>query len=73
MTTTRKQTRSSKRPAKPAARTRLARAWNVLRDAESVRWTRVQAAQARIASGFYEREEVQCAVVSAVIRELRRN
>ena len=70
MTTTRKKTRSSKRSPMPVARARRARVWNVLRDSDSVRWSRVQSAQARIASGFYEREEVQCAVVDAVIREL---
>jgi hypothetical protein len=67
MSTTRKLTRSSKRPrSRPTA-------WTVLRSTDRVRWSRVQAAQARIASGFYDRDEVQAAVVAAVLRELRRH
>ena len=67
MTTTRKPSRSSKRP-----RTR-ARTWKVLRDSGPVRWSKVQTAQARIASGYYERDEVECAVVTALVRELKRH
>ena len=67
MTTTRKQSRLSKRP-----RTR-AKTWKVLRDDGPVRWSKVQTAQARIASGYYERDEVECAVVSALVRELKRH
>ena len=67
MTTTRKVPRAT---AKARAR---AGEWKVLHGTDRVRWTRVQAAQARIASGFYEREEVQAAVAAAVLRELRRN
>jgi hypothetical protein len=67
MTTTRKQSRTSKRP-KP--RTRI---WKVLRDDGPVRWSKVQTAQARIASGYYERDEVEGIVVSALVRELKRH
>jgi hypothetical protein len=67
MTTTRKQSRLSKR-SRPRAKT-----WKVLRDDGPVRWSKVQTAQARIASGYYERDEVECVVVSALVRELKRH
>ena len=67
MTTTRKQSRTSKRP-RPRARI-----WKILRDEGPVRWSKVQTAQARIASGYYERDEVEGAVVSALVRELKRH
>jgi len=67
MTTTRKQSRLPKR-SRPRATT-----WKVLRDDGVVRWSKVQTAQARIASGYYERDEVECAVVSALVRELKRH
>jgi hypothetical protein len=67
MTTTRRQPRSSKRPRSRA------KTWKVLRDDGPVRWSKVQTAQARIASGYYERDEVECAVVSALVRELKRH
>jgi hypothetical protein len=67
MTTTRKPPRPSKR-SRPRAR-----GWKVLRDTGSVRWSKVQTAQARIASGYYERDEVEFAVVSALVRELKRH
>jgi hypothetical protein len=65
MTITRKPTRTSKRP-------RLSvREWNVLRASDRVRWSRIQAAQARIASGYYERDDVQSYVVDQILRELK--
>ena len=68
MTTTRKpQSRSSKR-SRPRART-----WKILLDGGAVRWSKVQTAQARIASGYYERDEVECAVVTALVRELKKH
>src|SRR5262249_39167412 len=67
MTTTRRAARLSKRP-RPKARI-----WKILRDDGPVRWSKVQTAQARIASGYYERDEVECAVVSALVRELKRH
>ena len=66
MTITRKVSRATRRSRSAAA------GWKVLRGADRVRWTRIQTAQARIASGFYDREEVQVAVAAAVLRELRR-
>jgi len=67
MTTTRKAPRTSPgRRSSPSD-------WKVLNGTDHVRWTRVQVAQARIASGFYEREEVQAAVAAAVLREIRRH
>ena len=67
MTTTRKQPGSSKR-SRPRTRT-----WKVLREDGPVRWSKVQTAQARIASGYYERDEVECVVVSALVRELKKH
>jgi len=67
MTTTRKQSRTSKR-SRPRARI-----WKILRDEGPVRWSKVQTAQARIASGYYERDEVEGIVVSALVRELKRH
>lgn len=43
-----------------------------LRGADSVRWSRVRHARLRIASGFYNRDEVQTDLVEAVLRELKR-
>jgi hypothetical protein len=37
-----------------------------------VRWSRVMAAQARIATGFYDRGEVRASLADAVLQELRR-
>lgn len=67
MTTTRRVSRATKRPRSAAG------AWRVLRGTDRVRWTRIQTAQARIASGFYDREEVQAVVAAAVLRELKRH
>ena len=41
--------------------------------ANRVRWSRVQTAQARIVSGYYEREEVQGVVVNEILKELIRH
>jgi hypothetical protein len=40
---------------------------------DRVRWSKVQKAQARIASGYYERDEVQDLVVEQILRELTRH
>jgi hypothetical protein len=37
-----------------------------------VRWSRVMAAKARIAVGFYDRQEVRASLADAVLRELQR-
>ena len=50
-------------PSRPASR----------RDAERIRPGRVLAAQARIASGYYERPEVRDYLVEALLQELRRH
>jgi len=66
MTTTQKTNRTSKRPRSRA------RAWKIVLGTDRVRWSRVQKAQARIASGYYERDEVQDLVVEQILRELVR-
>jgi len=67
MTVTRKMNRSSKR-SRP-----LASDWKVLHAPDRVRWSRVQSAQARIASGYYERDDVQSYVVTEILKELKRH
>lgn len=43
------------------------------RELERVRWSRVVSAQARIATGFYEREEVKAYLVEAIWNHLRQH
>jgi hypothetical protein len=43
------------------------------RELERVRWTRVVSAQARIASGYYEREEVKSFLVEAIWSQLQQH
>ena len=38
----------------------------------SLRWSKVIAAQTRIASGHYDRDDVKTELVEAVLRELRK-
>ena len=66
MATTQKSIRTSKRPRSRA------RTWKVVLGTDRVRWSKVQKAQARIASGYYESEEVQDLVVEQILRELIR-
>jgi hypothetical protein len=40
---------------------------------ERVRWSRILSAQARIASGYYEREDVKDFLVEAIWKELHQN
>lgn len=47
--------------------------WTQLRDGEEVRWARVLAAQARIATDYYDREDVKAILVDAVLEELSRH
>jgi hypothetical protein len=47
--------------------------WLAARDAGRIRAGRVLAAQARIASGYYERPEVQDYLLEALLQELRRH
>jgi hypothetical protein len=44
-----------------------------LRESNRIRWSKVMAAQARMASGYYDRDEVQQFLVEALLRELRRH
>jgi hypothetical protein len=66
MTIARKPSRTSTRPRA------LPSEWKVLRASDPVRWSRVQTAQARIASGYYERDDVRDYVVDQILRELKR-
>ena len=67
-TRTRKPSRVTKRSRTPS------REWKVLEGgADRVRWSRVQTAQARIVSGYYERDEVQSYVVTEILKELKRH
>lgn len=38
----------------------------------TIRWSKILSARARIAAGYYERDEVQDRLVDAVLQELRR-
>ncbi len=67
MTVTRKSNRAPK-----SARPRASE-WKVLEGADRIRWSRIQTAQARIVSGYYEREEVQSYVVTQILKELKRH
>ena len=68
MTITRKTKRATKRSR------RSVNGWKVLQGpVDRVRWSRVQTAQARIVSGYYEREEVQGVVVREILKELSRH
>ena len=44
----------------------------VARGPAGMRWSKVIAAQSRIASGHYDRDEVRTALVEAVLRELKK-
>ena len=44
-----------------------------LRESDRIRWSKVMAAQARMASGYYDRDEVQQFLVEALLRELKRH
>jgi hypothetical protein len=68
MTITRKSSRASRRTRpRPGD-------WKVLEGGLGrVRWSRIQTAQARIVSGYYEREEVQSYVVTQILKELKRH
>lgn len=47
--------------------------WNAQRDPEDVRWSRVMSAQARMAVGYYDRDDVKEFLVDAVLEELKRH
>jgi hypothetical protein len=65
-------TRSKKRPARKRTATRAPRL-GMVRDSDRIRPARVLAAQARIASGHYDRPEVRAYLLEALIQELRRH
>ena len=65
MTRTRKRSTTRRRKAEPSPRLL------VLHPKNRVRPTRVLAAQARIASGHYERPEVKAYLLDALLQELR--
>jgi hypothetical protein len=44
----------------------------VARGPESLRWSKVIAAQTRLASGHYDRDDVRTELVEAVLREIRK-
>ena len=64
---TRKTSRDSKRSRPRASE------WKVLKGADRIRWSRIQTAQARIVSGYYDRDDVQTYVVSEILKELKRH
>ena len=44
----------------------------VTRGPDALRWSKVIAAQTRIASGHYDRDDVRTELVEAVLREIRK-
>jgi hypothetical protein len=40
---------------------------------EKIRWARVMTARARVAAGYYQRDDVRELVAEAVLRELQRH
>ena len=65
MTRTRKRITTRRRRSEPPARLL------VLHEKDHIRPTRVLAAQARIASGHYDRPEVKAYLLEALLQELR--
>jgi hypothetical protein len=47
--------------------------WTPLRNSDHIRWTKVMSAQARMAVGYYERDEVKELLLDAVLHELARH
>lgn len=45
-------------------------AWRPMRRSPSIRWSKVMTAQARIAVGYYEREDVKQLMLEALMKEL---
>jgi hypothetical protein len=65
-------TRTTQRRTRKRSTSRADR-WLASRDSDRIRPGRVLAAQARIASGYYERPEVQDYLLEALLQELRRH
>lgn len=57
---------------KPRRTRRSPQATVVMRGPEGLRWSKVIAAQSRIASGHYDRDDVRTELVEAVLREIRK-
>lgn len=65
---------NTQRPQRDAKASRsVARRSSPSKDARPIRWSKVMAAQARIASGFYDREDVRECLVEAIWHELQLN
>ena len=47
--------------------------WLLPSASDSVRWSKVRAARTRIATGYYDLDEVQEAVIDEVFKELHRH
>jgi hypothetical protein len=60
----------STRQRPTSVRKRTAATVTPIQDAEQIRWSRVLAAQARVASGYYDRPDVQEFILDAVIDEI---
>lgn len=63
MATTRRKPRRIRRSPQATAETR---------GPAGLRWSKVIAAQSRIASGHYDRDDVRTELVEAVLREIRK-
>jgi hypothetical protein len=72
MATTPRTRRKPRRDRRTRPASTRPRATNASSADISIRWSKVIAAQTRIASHHYDREEVRDQLVSAVLRELRR-
>ena len=59
--------RTRKAPARPRTR------WLPTGTSKHIRWSKVMAAQARIATGYYDRKDVKEMVLEAVLKELSRH
>ncbi|HYM81491.1 MAG TPA: hypothetical protein VEY91_08770 [Candidatus Limnocylindria bacterium] len=61
----------TQRAARTDKRTRSSRErWISASQEERIRWSKVLAAQARIASGYYDRDDVKAFLVEAIWQEL---
>jgi hypothetical protein len=57
---------------KPRRTRRSPQATVVARGPEGLRWSKVIAAQSRLAAGHYDRDDVRTELVEAVLREIRK-
>jgi hypothetical protein len=61
----------TQRARRKPRRVRLSAPTDASRSSETIRWSKVIAAQTRIASGHYDREAVRSRLVEAVMRALK--